>query len=447
MLCSLSGLTQQKVLTEEAFRAVVAQYHPVAKQATLDVRMAEAEITAARSPFDPVFEGYRAAKEFGGTTYYDQSRAELKIPTWYGVDFYAGRETLTGGRLNPEETKGSISYIGVAVPLAQNLVFDKRRAALRQAKIFRSFSQTQRRIVLNDLLRDALQTYWQWWAADQTVALFETAQANAERRFGMVRSAYLLGDRPAIDTLEAATQIQSFAIRQSEAYAALQKARLELSAFLWTGNDTQYDLPPDAAPQAWGFENVLNLDVVLASAAAHPELAQYAFKLEGQRIERALKFQSLLPDVKLKYQQIGYQFSQTFKGVPFESDYRFGVSLAVPLRLSEGRGDYRKATLKLEQIKLEQANKQVQVYTKIKQQYMVWQQTGLQVRLQDGLAANMAALQRGEETRFATGESSLFLINARELRTIEAQQKLIELQAKQRSGWVDLQWAAGLLGN
>ena len=446
MLCAATSQAQENVFTQEALLAVVRSYHPVARQASLDVRIAEAGITSARGRFDPVLEGYRAAKDFGGLTYYDQNQLELRIPTWYGIDLYAGQENITGSRINPEETKGSVSYIGVAVPLLQSLVFDKRRAALQQARVFRNFSEVQRRIVLNDLLREALQTYWDWWEAFEVNRLLQTALTNAETRFAMVRTAYQLGDRPAIDTLEALTQIQSFDIRQNEAYTALQKARLELSTFLWTATD-QYELPAGVAPQVWGFEKVVTIDAALASAAVHPELTQYGFKLQAQRIERALKAQSLLPDVKLKYEQIGYRFSQTLKGVPFQSDYRFGLSFAVPLRLSEGRGDYRQAKLKFEQIKLEQAAKQVLVYTKIRQQYIAWQQTSLQVAQQERLVANISTLQRGEETRFANGESSLFLINARELRTIEAQQKRIGLQAKAQAEAVDLQWAAGLFGN
>jgi len=47
-------------------------------------------------------------------------------------------------------------------------------------------------------------------------------------------------------------------------------------------------------------------------------------------------------------------------------------------------------------------------------------------------------------SRFFNGESSLFLINARELKTIETKQKLIELKSKNRKALVSLKWSAGL---
>jgi len=39
----------------------------------------------------------------------------------------------------------------------------------------------------------------------------------------------------------------------------------------------------------------------------------------------------------------------------------------------------------------------------------------------------------------------LFLINQREIKTLEAQQKLIELKAKAQSATAYLQWLAGIL--
>lgn len=432
---------------EEELIKVVKTYHPVAKQAVLDVRIAEAEVTSARSGFDPVFSIDNGRKLFDGTTYYDQRQMEVKVPTWYGIDLYAGKENITGSRINPEETKGTLSYVGISVPLLQNLVMDKRRAALRQANIFRDLSEVQQRNVLNDLLQEAVKTYWKWWEYDHINRLMEAALFNAEKRFVMVKAAYELGDRPAIDTLEALAQIQSFWIKQNEAATELIKSRLQLSAYLWTESEQQYDLPDDAIPQNWSNEHTPALEVFIYSAGTHPELTQYEFKLDALKIDRRLKFQYLLPEINLKYNQIGYDFSKTVNNPWFQNNYRSGISLSIPLRLSEGRGEYRKATLKLDKTLLEQTNKQVQVTNKIRQYYTEWQQTNAQASLQSGLVANVVALQKGEETRFANGESALFMINTRELRTIEAQQKLIEIQSKNRNALTDLRWSSGLFGN
>lgn len=438
---------QKKFFTEEEFIAVIKKYHPVAKQATLDVRIAEAEITSSRGYFDPVLSMDNARKEWDGTTYYNQRQTEIKIPTWYGIDLYAGKENITGSRTNPEETKGSLTYVGFSLPLLQNLMMDKRRAALKQAKIFRDVSEVQRRIFVNDLLLEAIKAYWDWWEQYHINQLMQSSLQNAEKRFAMVKSAYQLGERPAIDTLEAFTQIQSFAIKQNETFTALAKAHLQLSTFMWTENQLQYELPTNVVPQEWSANKILTLDGLLKAANLNPELIQYQFKLNSQEIDKRLKFQLLLPQVNLKYNQIGYNFSKTVNAAWFQNNYRFGVSFYMPLRLSEGRGEYQKAKLKIEQIRLEQLNKQVQIYNKVKAYYTEWRQTRAQLSMQNNLVANTIALQRGEETRFFNGESSLFLINSRELKTIETTQKLIELKSKNLKAFVSLKWSAGLIGD
>lgn len=438
---------QKKFFTEEEFIAAIKKYHPVAKQAALDVRIAEAQVTSGRGVFDPVFSTDNARKELDGINYYYQRQTEIKIPTWYGIDLYAGNENITGSRINPEETKGSLTYVGFSLPLLQNLMMDKRRAALKQAKIFRDLSEVQRRIFVNDLLLEAIKAYWDWWEQYHINQLMLSSLQNAEKRFAMVKTAYQLGDRPAIDTLEAFTQIQSFIIKQNETFTALMKANLQLSTFLWTENELQYDLPTDVVPEEWSMDKSLSLDGLLKAASLNPELTQYQFKLNAQEIDKRLKFQLLLPQVNLKYNQIGYDFLKTVNAAWFQNNYRFGVSFSMPLRLSEGRGEYRRAKLKIEQTRLEQVNKQVQIYNKVKAYYTEWQQTAVQLSMQNSLVTNITALQRGEETRFFNGESSLFLINARELKTIETTQKLIELKSKNSKALISLKWSAGLFSN
>lgn len=437
--------TQPKVFTEAAFISTLKKYHPVVKQAANDVKIAQAKVLAVRGQFDPVLKADNSRKEFDGLSYYDQNTTELKVPVWYGIDLYAGNEDLTGSKLNPEKTKGSVSYVGFSFPVVQNFIIDKRRATLQQAKIYRDLSEAERKIAVNNLVLEGLKAYWNWWEQYKTTTLINAALDNAEKRFKMIKTAFLTGDRPAIDTLEALTQIQSIAIRQSEVNAALIKATLELSTFLWKEDNEQYDLPPSVMPQDVTNDNPVMLDQLLQQAAQHPELVQYNYKLKALDIDKKLKLQSLVPKVDLKYNQLDYNLGKAVSSSWFQNNYRFGISLSMPLRLSEGRGEYQQAKLKIDQTRLEQVNKQVQVYNKVKQYFTDWQQTGIQLTLQNNLVNNILILQKGEETRFSIGESSLFLINTREMKTIETKQKLIELQAKNQKAAIHMKWAAGLL--
>lgn len=435
---------QQNIFTEDELVDLVMKFHPVAKQAAIDVKIAKAEILSRKGSFDPQLTIETSRKEFGGLTYYDNRTSEIIVPSWYGMDFFAGKEKITGSRINPEETQGAITYMGFSIQPLQNLLIDKRRAALLQAKNFLHLSETERRIAVNDLLQEALYSYWDWWEKFHVQQLMKSAVVNAEKRMALVKSGFQLGDRAAIDTLEAYTQVQVFQIRLSEAFQELMKANFQLSAFLWTERGEQTQLPFDVIPEDYKQERAFTLADVLSISNLHPELTQYEFKFRGLQIDKKLAFQSLLPQVKAKYNQTGYDLAKTVNAPWFNNNYRFGLSVYMPLRLSEGRGDYKKAKLKLERAQIEQLNKQVQLSTKVKQYYTEWQQTEMQLSIQRNLLANTTALQRGEEVRFANGESSLFLINAREQKTIEAELKVIELKAKAQKAAVGVRWSAGM---
>lgn len=443
-----AAVAPAQTLSFDEYMKLVKTYHPLAKQAALEVEIARAAITAARGAFDPVFQNEIARKEFDGLLYYDHQVTEIKIPTWYGVDVVTGIESLSGNRTSTPDTKGASSYVGFSVPVAKGLLLDRRRADLQQAKIFRDLSVQEQRAALNNLLYDAAKAYWTWWQQQQTKSLFEQAIKNAEQRFRFVKTAYALGDRPAIDTVEALAQLQSFQQRQTEVLLDVANSGLEAGVFLWRENGEAYTLPAGVVPQQSITlpPELLQREALVQGLSLHPELQQYRFKLDALQVEKRLKAQSLLPSVYLKYNQLNksHDLTKSFSTPWLQNNYRYGVNVAVPLRLSEGRGEYRKAKLKIEQTLLQQAAKQVSLQAKLQASYNEWKALREQIALQQAALQSYVALQRGEEIKFGNGESSLFLVNAREQKTLEARQKLIELQSKEQKAAAGTLWAAGM---
>jgi outer membrane protein TolC len=451
LICCCFLSEAQQTFSLDEFLSAVKKFHPIARQAALDVEIAKAEITTARAGFDPKMENTISRKELNGLLYYDQQVSELKIPTWYGIDVVAGIESLTGERTSTPDTKGNSSYFGFSVPVAKGLLLDGRRAALQQAKIYQQLSVQEQRQVVNDLLYDAIKAYWTWWQQHQVQAIFRQGIRNAEQRFRLVKTAYRLGERPAIDTTEALAQLQSFQIRQNEIQLDVINSQLELSVFLWQENGEAYSLPQGILPQQTApvLLEAMQPEKLLQQVQLHPELQQYRFKMEALQIDKRLKFQSLLPSVYLKYNQLNqsHNLAKSISTPWVDNNYRYGVAVSVPLRFSEGRGEYRKAKLKIEQTTLQQLNKQLLLQTKVRRYVNEWKQLGEQIILQQKVYQTYAALQRGEEVKFMNGESSLFLVNAREMKTLEAQQKLIELRSKEQKAAASSLWAAGALAN
>ena len=456
ILCTQALVAQDSVHTLSARQVmeIVKRYHPVALQAGILVEQAKADLVSARGQFDPVFENEAAQKTFEGTAYYSYNRPEISIPTWFGIEVKAGLEYLSGNRTDPVDTKGESSYLGISIPLAKNLLMDKRRAALQSAKIFRQASVAERRNMLNQLMLDALKSYWSWVKEYQLYQVMNEAVAINESRFRWVRSAYQLGDRAAIDTTEVLAQWQQFELLRSQAWLNFQNAGLELSVYLWTAGAQPYELPSNIIPQEPLREiSVMNQPVPVlnellnAAVSNHPELRLYQYKLQALNIERKLKFQELLPMVNFRYNQLGrgYDVWKTATNPYFENNYRYGLSISIPLRLSQGRGEYKKARLKINYAELELEQKKRQVENKVRSYFNELLALKEQVKWQEQSWRNYLQLQRAEELRFRSGESSLFLVNARETKALEALQKLLELKAKYFVSENTVRWAAGNL--
>lgn len=449
-----NAFSQEKVLSEAAFIAIVKKFHPVVKQADIAVERASAGITVARAGFDPLLYLTNDQKTFDGKNYYNYTNPELKIPTWYGIEVKAGFENNSGQYLNSESGSGQSAYIGLSVPLAKNFLMDKRRAALQQAKIYKSQSEAERINSINDLLFEAYTAYWNWVKEYQQYEVVSTTLKNNQTRFELVKIAFRQGDRPAIDTIEALTQLQSFEYLQSESLVRLKNAEVELSNFLWLENNVFYQLEEGVMPVQSNYDSFNEsslpiLDELLYNAKmAHPKLSVYAYKLQQLEVDRKLKFQSLLPTVNVRANLLnkGYDmFNGIGKAGFYQNNNKFGIDIGLPLRLSEGRGGYRQARLKIKETQYEVALQQQAIENKIKTYYNELLGLQQQVKIYEAAYKNYQLLFRGEDTRYKAGESSLFLLNSRENKLLESMQKLVELKAKFNKTKQAVLWAAGQL--
>jgi outer membrane protein TolC len=444
----------EKTLSSDEVMQLVRKFHPVAKQAGIQVQQAKAKLLAARGGFDPILSQRLSEKTFDGTAYYEYNNTELAIPTWFGVEVKAGVESLNGNRVNSSETTGSSNYIGISVPLGRDLLMDKRRAILQSARVMRDASYAEQQRLLNDLLLDAQKAYWNWYKSYRVLAVLDEAVAVNEKRLMFVRGAYKQGDRPALDTTEALAQLQQLQVQQQAATLELRNNQLELSVFLWTPEENPYLLPNEVSPLLPGGEQALEtqpipvLDSLLDVARKnHPELLLYNFKLQTLSIEKRYRFQQLLPQADLQYNflQEGNRFANTIKAPLFDNNFQYGLKMSIPLRLSAERGNYRNTKLTINSVRLEQDLKTTQIENKVKAYFNELVNLRSQVALQTKAYSNYYLLQRGEEIRFTIGESSLFLVNARENKRLEALQKLQELKAKLALASYQLSWAAGRL--
>jgi outer membrane protein TolC len=440
---------QENSLSKEQFTQIVKSFHPICKQADISIEKANANIQANRGAFDPVFSSGIQQKEVGGKPYYSHGNAEITIPTWYGVDIKAGIENNEGSRIDPEVSLGQTNLVGVKFSL-NSLLYDKRRAALQQASLLRSQSETEKKLIVNNLLFDALSTYWSWVKEYETLQIISTQLNKTYQRVLLVKGEVEQGARPAIDTVEAFAQYYTLRQQQNNAEQAWYTASVELSAYLWVENNTPYTLPSDVIPVKSALNETTEALPTLANAhdvlVLHPKIKMIDTKLDILQIDKRLKTQNLIPKLSVNAAMVNNSLSSQnwFNQKPGDN-YKFSIDLNVPILMRTARADIKTANLKINEVQIEKSYTLNQLDVKVKSYYNEYISLQAQIRDYENVRSAYNTLFNGEVLKFQSGESTLFLVNTRELKLLEASQKLIELQAKQQKAFAGVLFAAGLL--
>ena len=455
-------IAETKVFTETDYLEWVKQYHPVIQQANLLNRVGEAYQLKARGGFDPKIAGDIQRKSFDGKTYFTVGETGLKIPSWMGAEFKAGYNWTNGIFLNPENNLPSTgqAYAGVKWSLGRGLMIDERRAALQQAAILIQANEAEQQEIVNDLLLAAGKSYWEWVNAYNDLKIYESALELAEVRFVGVKSSFLQGDKPAIDTLESMIQVQNRQITVNDASVVYENSSRVLSNFLWYQNELPVEVSDLLRPPFYKELTLRESNIDLANILGnlnelHPTMRQYRFKLQNLEIGRKLKKEEMKPqvDVEFNFLADGVDFvnrpkdSGELGGLNslLTENYKAGIKVGMPLFRRKARADLELMDIKLLDTNYKLRQKAQEVKNKVLNYQEQLDNSRQQVGINRSAVKNYQDLLTAENEKFRFGESSIFLLNSREQKLIDAQLKLVKLLSLYQKNRLGLIWSAGQL--
>ena len=449
LVFSSSLLAQEsQQLSFEKYMLWVEEFHPIAIQADLNLRLGQMEVRKARGGFDPMLFGNLDKKEFNQATYFEKSEAGVVVPTWMGVELNGTFEQNSGAYLNSESAVPSNGLLtaGASVNLGQGLILDDRRATLQKAQFYEQATEVERLNFKNELNLEATSAYWKWAAAYENKLVLEEGVRLAEIRFEGVRRSYELGDQAAIDTVEALSQLLNRQYRLQLAELTFFENTQVLNTFLWDDSGSPMFLDADVIPQPLSqFLSVApEAEDLRTLVGRHPELLLTDFDLASLNVEKRLKTQELLPVVKLKYNFLTETIAEAQLSPLFENNYKWGVSIYTPLLVRKTRGDLGSTKAKIEIKQTGRNLKEQQLRTKLETELNSWKVLNQQVRTLAENVRSLEALLTGETRRFQLGESSLFLVNAREVAAFDSRLTLNDLSAKLYIAYAKARFAAGL---
>jgi len=433
----------REILTFEEYLGFVKKHHPLVKQANLTLSIGEANLLKARGGFDPKIEVDYDRKKFKGIEYYDQLNTTFKIPTWYGIELKGNFEQNTGQFLDPSLTvpDDGLYSAGVSFSLAQGLWINDRMASLKKAKIYLSQSQAERELLVNNILTEASTAYFEWLEATNEQIIFSSFLENAKERLQAVIRSVEEGDKAAIDTTEARITLQNRQLDLEAAKLKRRKAALRVSNYLWI-NDIPLQLEEDVFPKSPAIEmliNILNINSLQDIDSLnlnHPKLISLQAKIDGFEIQRKLNRNKLLPKVDLQYNFLSEDYDR-FDGFN-TANYKAFLNVSFPLFLRKERGNLKLSNYRIQDAEFEQDATVLALSNKLTAMRYEINSLDIQIEIIENTVIDNQTLVQAEQRKFFLGESSLFLINSREQKLIDARLKENILLIKVLNAYVTL---------
>ena len=417
--------------------------------------MAAAKRLEKQGAFDPAIvmdddtQRYNSYPTRGEAKFESLNDVSVGMLTRYGAKFSASSNYHYGDVKSPASGTGAAGshFLGLNVPLLRNARINEKAAAERKALIGEPLADaeyTQYRIVL---LLKASNTYWDWVAARLRAGVNEQLTRLASSRAEQVLARAKAGDLPLIDAVEANQEVQRRQELMLKSQREFQKASFSMANYLWPNGkptpNTGVMIPlanqvPDQIPTPQPLNDEAVQLAKVTALKKRPELSQLALLRDVTDVDLELARNQLLPVLDL-YAGPGIDTGENSIGPLFKA----GVTLVVPLRNRTARGQVDQARLKLQKLDLDQRALVQQILLEVEDTASELNMT--QQRYEAARQSYLLAqqLETGEQSRFALGDSTLFLVNQRERATAEALIKCIEVQTEAQQALARLRAVTG----
>lgn len=438
------------VLSYEDYLNNVLQNSPLAKRAENEQQYGALQYKAARGNYDPVISSDYNEKQFNGSHYFTNLQVEVKQPLFTSQYLRFGYDYGAGSYLNPELNTPSngLSYLGLEVALLQGLLIDKRRAEVLKSKEYQQYYKAEKQAQINVLLLEASQHYFEWLFSIKQISLYTYFMGAADQRLAGIKELTNIGEKAAMDTIEAAIFFQARLLDMQNARIENQKSINAISFYNWQNNGLSFESeilePADSLEVYYNKLKFLVSEGINQNGGTNPVLLKYQSFQRVLEIENRLKKEMIKPYVSIKYNFIlnnSYSLNPVLSG----KDYKVGLQISFPLFLRNPVNEYRMSRIHAENNAFELLNKTNELNVKMTVLKQTLALLNDQLKNAERSVLYSKLLVEAEKLKFDAGESSLFLLNTRENKWLESELKLSEYKLKYIKTALNLIYLAGTL--
>ncbi len=430
MTMAMNAISQE-TMTLHQYLEIINRNYPLIQKANLYDEFARAYASKGKGALDPKINSSYQSKNFTENQYYTVWQTEAKIPTRLPIDFSVGYENNGGDFLNSENSvpQNGLIYGGINVSLLRGLMFDEQRFNLQMAELNGLKSQIEKDMLIREILIEAIAVYLDWSAAFVKKNIYENYQDAIQVRHQNVITLFQNGDKPAIDTIESRINLNTatkFVIHSKE---ELRTKQQKLNLFLWDDNKRPINLLDTVIPEV--LEDVVD-QIDELSFFENPEFINDPLvrKLENQidqlNMQSRLENEQRKPQLDLKYNTILSLGKDEFDPTFSLNDYKYGINFELPVLNRKVKGELQLINARLEQNRLDQQQYHQKLVNKF--QNLIYSKQLQQdiVEVVREKFSNSQLLYDAENFKFDIGESSIFLLNQRERKLLEAELEIVK---------------------
>jgi len=422
------------VLSYEIYLKNVLEHNPISKKAENIKQYGELQYKAAKGNFDPSISGTYDNKYFNNSNYYSVLSSGVKIPLFTAQNLKFGYEYGVGSNVNPEQYTSSygLPYVGIEVGLLQGLMIDSRRAEVMKSKEYVEYYSAEKNVQLNGLLFESSMKYFDWLFSMKQVSLNNYFLNLARQRLIGIEALASIGERAAVDTIEAAIFYQSRLLDLQSSEIESSKQNNDLASFNWQSNGASLATSYKPLDSLDGYFEKLKsglVPILYQDSLSNPIIVKYNSLQSILEIDNKIKREMIKPKLNVNYNLLSYN-SNSYSPVYSQNNYKWGVDLSFPLLLRKSRNEFKMAKLNSQNNSFELANKSNELDFKLN---ALKQNIGLlaeQLQNAERSVKYSKQLVEAEKLKFTNGESSLFILNARESKWLESELKLSEYKLK-----------------
>ena len=417
MSVSLAG---KEVLNREALYLLLNDSNPYIFTAIADQLIQEKRIIYAKGEFDTKLGAKYEEKQYPKSTAHFND-LYVEKPMENGMQWLAGYRQANGTQEynNIKTSDEGEVRIGLQVPINSLIQGSNQRqlnVSLATLNSLQAASSTQKN--LRELYFSIFASYYRLLMQQELMSMEKELLKNAQQRYAFIKTQVELGDLPQISVVEAKQNIVDREQRMAESSNAFMIAKQQLMTYLNISEeffDQNFEIPK---LNEFEFQAVTLETAYAKMIKNRPELE--ILQYEADKIKQERKFASLM-----KYPQ----FDAAVYGVhdlQYNNGVKFSLEMAFPIEQRKFEGKSSEMQLKKEKNDHE-VKKELLIAERIISNAVTTlgtlQQNYKSVLDEVDLAQQ---LERAEQRKFEIGQSELFMLNLRELKTLQVKQKKLE---------------------